>query len=247
MVISSAAPGYRSSATRRGFSAGWRRSGPSWFKQTTEACVPKIYFYKLTADNGGAPCVPDGLLSLAICKPMIRSTAKVGDVIFGFAASSLHRDNRLIYIARVTKKICHGEYYRERRYTNRSDRIYEWRQGKFAWRRGALHHGPKDLCHDLGQPPNYAKANVLLSTDFRYFGASGTADYKARFPRMRKAVEQLGRGHRVTHDEVLCKQMLALKRWIWAKNPKKVAGEPTSSPRRGVCHRSRSCGVLVKK
>jgi hypothetical protein len=33
--------------------------------------VERIYFYKLTADNGGAPCVEDGLLSLAICKPAI--------------------------------------------------------------------------------------------------------------------------------------------------------------------------------
>jgi hypothetical protein len=33
-------------------------------------------FYKLTADNGGAPCVRYGLLSLAICKPMIRKTAR---------------------------------------------------------------------------------------------------------------------------------------------------------------------------
>jgi Nucleotide modification associated domain 2 len=41
------------------------------------------YFYKLTADNGGAPCVRYGLLSLAICKPMIRKTAKEGDLIFG--------------------------------------------------------------------------------------------------------------------------------------------------------------------
>ena len=53
-----------------------------------------IYFYKLTADNGGAPCVRYGLLSLAICKPMIRKTAKEGDLVFGFAANSLHRYNR---------------------------------------------------------------------------------------------------------------------------------------------------------
>jgi Nucleotide modification associated domain 2 len=71
-----------------------------------------IYFYKLTADNGGAPCVRHGLLSLAICKPMIRKTAEEGDLTFGFAANSLHRDNRLLYVARVTKKLADGEYYR---------------------------------------------------------------------------------------------------------------------------------------
>ncbi len=119
----------------------------------------------------------DGLLSPAICKPMIRSTAKQEDLIFGFAATSLHHDNRLIYIARIGKKVHNGDYYREKRFANRGDRVYEWSRSRFAWRQGAFHHGPKDLVHDLGEPPNYKKANVLLSTDFRYFGASGTAEY----------------------------------------------------------------------
>lgn len=207
--------------------------------------MPNIYFYKLTADNGGAPCVQDGLLSLAICKPMIRSGAKPEDLIFGFAANSLHRDNRLIYIARITNKVCNGGYYREKPFANRSDRIYEWRQSRIAWRRGAFHHGPRDLVHDLGKPPGYKKANVLLSTDFRYFGKNGTAEYKSRFHLVRKAVEQLGRGHRVTHDEPLRKQLKALMHRIWRSIPKRVVGEPTSAPRCGICHRSRSCGVLV--
>jgi Nucleotide modification associated domain 2 len=77
--------------------------------------MPKIYFYKLTTDNGGAPCVQNDLLSLAICKPMMRKTAteEGGDLIFGFAANSLHRNNPLIYVARVTKKLCTGEYFKD--------------------------------------------------------------------------------------------------------------------------------------
>ncbi len=43
-----------------------------------------IYVYKMTADNGGAPCVHRRLLSLAICKPKIRKAANRGDLIFGF-------------------------------------------------------------------------------------------------------------------------------------------------------------------
>jgi hypothetical protein len=207
--------------------------------------MPTIYFYKLTADNGGAPCVQDGLLSLAICKPMIRSTAEPEDLIFGFAANSLHRDNRLIYIARIGKKVRNGDYYREKQFANRSDCVYEWQRSRLAWRRGALHHGPKDLVHDLGQPPDYKKANVLLSTDFRYFGTSGTADYKSRFLLVKEAVEQLGRGHRITRAEPLRMELTALKQQTWENTPKRVAGEPTSAPRRGVCHRSSSCGVLV--
>jgi hypothetical protein len=48
---------------------------------------------------------------------MIRSTAKRGDLIFGFAAKSLHADNPLIYIARVTEKVEGGLYYMQRQFT----------------------------------------------------------------------------------------------------------------------------------
>jgi hypothetical protein len=65
----------------------------------------KVYIYKITVDNGGAPCVSGDILSLAICKPAIRSTAKCGNIILGFSANSLYKDNCLIYVARVTKNL----------------------------------------------------------------------------------------------------------------------------------------------
>ena len=191
--------------------------------------MARIYFYKLTADNGGAPCVQAGLLSLAICKPMIRSKVEVGDLIFGFAANSLHRDNRLIYIARVTAKACNGEYFTAE---------------KFARREGALHHGPDDVAHDLGEAPDYAKAIVLLSNDFRYFGVNGSAQYKDQYLLIKNAVEHLGRGHRVRLDEPLRIELLALSEQVWNETRQMVAGEQTSKPRRGACHRGRSCGVI---
>jgi hypothetical protein len=98
--------------------------------------VARIYFYKLTTDDGGAPCVEDGLLSLAICKPMIRGTAEVGDLILGFAAKSLHADNRLLYVARVTDKAPNGEYYTTAKFARREDCIYERSGNRFLWRQG---------------------------------------------------------------------------------------------------------------
>ena len=84
--------------------------------------MANIYFYKLTSDDGGAPCVTGDLLSLAICKPMIRSTAEMGDLIFGFVADSLHKDNRLIYVACVTRKLCEGKYYKDAGASRSSER-----------------------------------------------------------------------------------------------------------------------------
>ena len=204
----------------------------------------RIYFYTLTTDDNGAPCVQDNLLSLAICKPMIRSTASVGDLIFGFAANSLRRDNCLLYIAQITEKIEGGRYYLDKGFASRGDRVYDRRGERFVWRQGALHHGPNDVVHDLGEPPDYSKANVLLSTDFRYLGAKGTADYKTRYHAIKDAVEGLGRGHRVGHDEPLLLELVALKQEVWRDDQNRQVGRPSSTPRCGVSHRGKSCGVL---
>ncbi|MCJ9728980.1 hypothetical protein [Bradyrhizobium sp. PRIMUS42] len=85
--------------------------------------IERIYFYKLTVDAGAAPCVERGMLSLAICKPMMRSSAEVDDLIFGFTASSIDPRNRLIYAARITKKLTDGEYYEGDTFSSRQDCI----------------------------------------------------------------------------------------------------------------------------
>jgi Nucleotide modification associated domain 2 len=200
----------------------------------------------LVADSGGAPCVRRGMLSLAICKPMIRETAGIGDLIFGFAANSLSPDNRLIYVTRITDKLSSGKYYMSDQYSRREDCIYEFKNARFVRRRGAKHHHrAEDLVHDLGSPPDYPRANVLLSTDFRYFGRAGTAEYKSKFSRVKSAVELLGRGHRVHHHSAeLRDQLLAMADWIWCSATEKVIGPPTNAPSERICHREGpNCGI----
>ena len=214
--------------------------------QQLSKLVQHIYFYKLTVDNGGAPCVQRGLLSLAICKPTIRSTAELGDLVFGFAANKLApADNRLIYVARITKKLTRGGYFIQSKFRSRSDCIYELHRGRFRRRAKARYHGkPTDLAHDLGvRRKNYERANVLLSSDFRYFGASGTDDYKALFPRIARAISNLKQGTRVHHNELLRDELLQLKDRVWAKSSRKVLGQPTNKPSPTACLRGRSCGV----
>jgi hypothetical protein len=206
--------------------------------------MPKIYFYKLTVDDGGAPCVERGLLSLAICKPMIRSTAAKDDIVIGFAANSLHADNRLIYVARVNDKLINGDYFKLGKYNGRTDCIYKWRGGRFAARARAIYHGSRgDLVHDLGKHPDYPRANTLLSQEFCYFGASGSDTYKKEFPIVTKAVAALGRGHRVHHNVKLLAELERLAKWCCALDGACVRGEATSKPRCGVSHRGGGCGV----
>ncbi len=53
--------------------------------QSGQKRIPKFYLYKMTVDDGGAPCVQDGVLTLAICKPTIRRVAPEGSFSIGFA------------------------------------------------------------------------------------------------------------------------------------------------------------------
>ena len=41
---------------------------------------PNIYVYKCVVDDGTAPCTDGSLLSMTVCKPKVRTSAKVGDI-----------------------------------------------------------------------------------------------------------------------------------------------------------------------
>lgn len=195
----------------------------------------KIFFYKMTTDNGGAPTVSGTLLSLAICKPMIRSSARKGSIIFGFGARSTIGE-RLIYIAEVTDKLFSGNYYKKDEYKNRKDCIYYWQKERLIWKPDSLYHSDgSEILRDVGMPP-HDKAKVLLSINFRYLGNKGTEDYKDKYPAIAGAVFKLGQGHRVNHSKMLYSELLKLKREIWEQYPdEKVIGAPIDSDTSKIC------------
>jgi hypothetical protein len=194
---------------------------------------PEIYVYKMITDNGGAPCVWRNLLSLAICKPMIRRVADEGALIFGFGGKT-HRE-RLLYIARVTKKPPIGDYYQESNYSRRPDCIYKNVVGTAVRKRGAVYHNNLDeRKRDVGM--HFERANVLLSDDFRYFGKLGTDQYKHDYPAINALVERLKRGHRVNHSATLRSELLQLQNDMWRRYRRKKLGPPTDSDRSKVCN-----------
>jgi hypothetical protein len=202
------------------------------------ASASRLYVYKLTTDNGGAPHVRRGLLSLAICKPSIRRTAQENDWIFGFGGQEL--GERLIYIARVTKRLACGSYYVEPQYTGRGDRIYRLEAGRFVLRKGARYHSRGDqVKRDLGTWPRYDRVNVLLSADFRYWGRSGTTEYRARFPQIVTLLRRLGQGHRVNVSEGRRAELIALQQGEWRRySTRRTLGAPTQNTHREVCNDS---------
>lgn len=192
------------------------------------------YVYKITNDDGGAPCVHDGILSLAICKPRIRVPAGTSDWFFGFGGVSL--GEKLIYIAQVTKKARHGSYYRDEEYAGRPDRIYVWRGPMLRCLPNPFHPDGKWEHLDIGKYPNYERAEVLLSTNFRYFGRNGSADYKRKYPAIRERVESLGQGEPYKHNPELRRELRELRESIWAEYPDRcVLGEHHRPDECGEC------------
>lgn len=199
----------------------------------------RYYVYKMTGDDGGAPHVSEkeGLLSLAICKPQIRSTCQVGDIVIGIGGEQL--GGKLIYVARITDRLERGDYYRtENGYTGRADCIYRWKDDDLEWRPGSLYH--KDgLCTDtdIGQKP-YSKANVLLSNSFVYFGASGTRSH-LRFPKLHEMIDRLTQGHRVNHPG---DRLVELKEMVaeLGMDSARILGKPHESPQSSSCNHSKS-------
>jgi len=178
--------------------------------------MSRIYVYKVRYDDGTAPCVENGLLSLALCKPAIRATAQVGDTLVGFAAKSMCSDQRLVYAAVVTGKLADGDYYRERAWLHRRDCVYTWRNGAFHPKRNtavAIEDG--DIANDLGEPPAYSRARVLLSDNYRYFAETRSADYRREYLALARMIDALGQGHRINHGDRVRDELERYLAQVW--------------------------------
>jgi hypothetical protein len=143
----------------------------------------KIYAYIMTHDDGAAPCVKNGVLTIAICKLTIRKVAQERDILVDIGGDKLGR-GRLIYAAKVTSTEDEG-YYDNERNGNRLDCIYEPDDDGNPVHRGEGfdHYDPDHtkvfFHHDVSK--NWKNARVLKSTDFRYLGGEGFPYQEALF------------------------------------------------------------------
>jgi len=138
-----------------------------------------LYSYKMTNDVGFAPNPFHRVLTLATCKPQIRATKKVGDLIAGFSSKSLNGDDvgreRLVYIMKVTAITDYDSYFRDKRFklkkasrgteiSTRGDNIYYTENGTYKQALTFFHKNDEEIEHDLGSD------KVLISNEFFYFG-----------------------------------------------------------------------------
>lgn len=199
----------------------------------------RTYLYKLTSDRGGAPCAlepeagAEALLTLAICKPAIRRTAKPGDRILGMTSRALEKSDgyppcSVIYAAVVEEGMDARDYFAAGGgFSERPDCIYEFHQqnGRAAHAgRSRLHQAEEHMRKDLGSYPYYRNGRVLLCREFRYLGAAALR-IPARLHLLSQAAETLGQGHRVfEHGSPESREADALFRLMWKRQTRFTPG-----------------------
>jgi hypothetical protein len=208
----------------------------------TAPTQPDFYVYKLTTDNGGAPCVHQHQLSLAICKPRIRKSAGIGALIFGFGGKDY--EERLLYIAQVTTKCAGDTYYTSTEYSQRPDCIYERdkQTGHAKLKSNARYHSDGNhVDTDVG--PDFEHAFVLLSTNFRYLGSAGTDDYKNKYPAIYRLIQGLKQGHRRHLSDGLRKELLLLKAEVWEQHSSTKPATPSDKDTTKPCNSDEPCRI----
>ncbi len=141
-----------------------------------------LYLYRLTSDTGLAPCVDNGLLSLAVCKGgQIRKGKvihtglrhRIGAQRDGadytcddvYVLGTYH--NKFLYLAKITNIILMEEYFSGMS-KGRTDNIYELRNGGLVrnkrLQKEEVHTDPGQNIRDI------AGEYTLLSNDFIYLG-----------------------------------------------------------------------------
>ena len=195
-----------------------------------------IYVYKLVADNGGAPCIHEDILSLSICKPRIRQAAHVGDWIIGFGGKSVaDLKDRLIYIAQVTKVLTEGVYYDSETYRGRPDCIYRKVGDGYEYVPDSRFHDSEDLEHDLGSKPGFDRACNLLSDRFVYFGREGDS---SKITSVKDLYDGLPRDFVKNHPDQSRERFEQFIQSILSKYGFAVLGKPTHTEITTKCHES---------
>lgn len=149
----------------------------------------------------------------------------------------------------MTQAIPDGDYYRQRAYAGRPDRIYKWRgDGTFSHRRDAQFHWSdkshvrdEHLRHDLGSSPDYERSTMLLSHDYRYFGAGSPVPLNKA---VWSFVHDIGRGHRVHNISAdLVRELRGLRTAVWDHENLEPA-QPSQVSSRARSHRGGHCIVF---
>eukprot|EP01052_Picozoa_sp_SAG31_P011072 SAG31_NODE_619_length_13509_cov_3.297539_7_plen_431_part_00 len=116
-----------------------------------------VFFHGLEHDDGEAPCHQDGLTTLAISQPHIRTNAKPGDIVIALMSHKLKRSTKfrfsgwklhdIVYISEVQSALCWPDY--AAKYPARRDCIYSFEDGLLTQKRNAYSHDWTNVLSDI--------------------------------------------------------------------------------------------------
>lgn len=162
---------------------------------------PTLFSYRIPRDYGSAPNPFWGLCTLAICKPVIRKFANIGDWVVGTGSSISpigDISHKVVYAMRVTQKMTMKDYDEFTRSKlpckiplatslnpcrRAGDSIYDYSTPNPSLREGVHNEGNRNT--DL------SGISVLLSNHFFYFG-----DRPVDLPKNLLQIVKEGQGHR---------------------------------------------------
>ncbi|WP_157835151.1 hypothetical protein [Xanthomonas sp. SHU 199] len=186
-----------------------------------------VYSYVVARDFGFAPNPFYQYCTLATCKPVIRRTAILGDLIIGTAPSP-HR-NQVVFCMEVTEALTFDEYWADPRFKVKrpnlnssgkaafGDNIYRSYAG--GWLQADSHHTHADGSPSSENIDTDTSTNrVLISQNFSYWGR-----IKVELPIHLQGVIKSGPGHKRGAISLALRQ--ELKEWF-DKSEKGFIGIP---------------------
>lgn len=167
---------------------------------------PRIFRYVVRQDRGGSPNPFHGWCSLAVCKPQIRRSARVGDWILGLR--SRHND-QVIYAMRLDEVMSLGDYWADSRFVamrpggdGLPDNFYRAMVNGSNQRVVNALHDEKEPTRDI------AGLNALVSWHFWYLGEQSPA-----LPTELVHLVHSGQGHAL-HRRHRADDVEVLQQWL---------------------------------
>lgn len=198
----------------------------------------QIWTYVITHDHGSAPNYEGRYTTLAICKPLIRRSAKRGDLIIAFSGARTKTKNphSVCWAGIVSEAMPIATYWNDPRFAHKKpdrskvpDNIYKPNaQNNLVWVDNEIHTS-NQIARDTGG------INVLVFKERWYFGANGPEIPEPFGLRMSPHSR---RGHRRYDDRDT--DLPKLKKWFDAQKETKP---PTSGTVSKHCGPQCSCTI----
>jgi hypothetical protein len=184
------------------------------------------FVYIVTRDFGFAPNPFGSYCTLATCKPIIRKTSEIGDIIIGYSPKK--DGNKIVYAMKVLEKISFNKYWNDNRFQYKKpalngslvrtfgDNIY-FNDGN-EWHQADSHHSLETGDANIINLKRDTKADfVLISTDFFYFGIK-----RVDIPSELKIETYVERAHRILTKE----KALSIWEYLESEYHKGLIGDP---------------------